>query len=119
MYRSEISERIGTMLKRANVSPIARASITKAILGEFKDILNEQIDAVIECCLLVLCEHYGFGKKRCNEFMTHINERVDSAYDDYGLDTLIKFQMELKKHGIDYKTILDVKKEEKEKNGKQ
>ena len=113
MYRSELTERIGTVLTRSGVSPIARASITQTVMQEFKDILNEQIDSVIECCLLVLHEQYGFGEKRCNEFMQHINEKVDTTYDSYGIDTLIKFQNDLARYGITYKTTLDFRREEK------
>lgn len=112
MYRSELTERIGVTLKRSNVPPVARAGITKVIMGEFKDILNEQIDSVIECCLLVLHENYGFGAKRCYELVQLMSEKVDTTYDSYGLDTLIKFQNELKNYGINYKTILDTRREQ-------
>ena len=111
MYRSELVERIGLRLKRVGLNPVARNSITQLVMEEFKDIINEQIDSVIEVSLLTLHDDFGFGKSRVDNFINGISSRIDSYYDDYGLDTVIKFQQELKRRGIDYKTSLDTKKE--------
>lgn len=116
MYRSEIAERIGARLKRLGVNPIARNSITTLVMEEFKDILNEQIDCVIEVALLTLHEDFGFGAERCDKVVKGMSSRVDTYYDSYGLDTLIKFQMQLKEAGINYSNILDQRKEQS--NGK-
>ena len=113
MNRNEIVERIGLRLKRAGVNPVVRNSITMMVMEEFKDILNEQLDAEMEGVLLTLHDEYGFGKKRLNEFMEKLQTRIDDYYDSYSTDTLIKFQIMLRERGIEYKTTLDQKKEKR------
>jgi hypothetical protein len=117
MNRSEICERIGLTLKRCGVNPIARNSITKLVMEEFKDILNESLDSEMEATLLVLHDVFGFGKKRIEQFAGAMQEMLDNGYDTYGIDALIKFQMMLKERGINFRTTLDDRKEKK--NGKQ
>lgn len=100
-------------MKRAGVSPVVRNSITQLVMVEFKDILNEQLDAELEGVLLVLHDEFGFGNKRINDFMEKLQTLIDDYYDAYNIDTLIKFQMMLKERGITYKTTLDSRKEQK------
>lgn len=118
MYRSELAERIGARLKRAGVPAMARTGITNLVMTEFKDILNEQIDAVVECALIVLHDEYGFGQKRCADVVKKMNDLVGETYDNYGLESLIKFQLMLHDREIEYHTILDDRKEKQNGNKK-